>query len=135
MFDNNRAANAAFHSAQQSNTGAATSRGGFSIRMPMPENKTAMRIPGPSPSPFKATEPAKPRSDLLGACRRCGKMGHFVKECPMSFDVRYMTTEERDVWAQQILCDADVATAKAREIAQEEEEAEVPREDFGHRNE
>ena len=49
------------------------------------------------------------RNPIPMLCRRCGEPGHFAKECPRSYDVRYMTSEEKKEWIEQLLSDADVA--------------------------
>ena len=52
------------------------------------------------------------RNPIPMLCRRCGEPGHFAKECPRSYDVRYMTSEEKEEWIEQLLSDADVAKAE-----------------------
>src|ERR1700727_955709 len=46
---------------------------------------------------------ARRRGKELLLCRRCSKPGHFARECPHQFNVRYMTTGERDDWAMEML--------------------------------
>jgi hypothetical protein len=129
MFDENRAANLAFHSATPTNY-TAPSRG-FSIRMPAPETNTQPRANLPTPR-VAPVDTAKPRFDTT--CRRCGKVGHFAKECPMSHDVRFMTSEELEEWLQQRNVAKDVASTQRREVAQEEG-SEPEGEDFPSRSE
>jgi hypothetical protein len=37
-----------------------------------------------------------------------------VRECPKSYDVRYMTLDEREGWIEHLLLEADVATVEAQ---------------------
>ena len=71
---------------------------------------------------------ARKRSELPDNCRRCGKSGHWSKECPKRFDIRYMTVGEREEWMQELSLEADKEEIEARAEqmeAEEEEEAEM----------
>jgi hypothetical protein len=46
-------------------------------------------------------------------CRRCREVGHFARDCPKVYDVRYMTLEKKETWIEQHLTAADVAVADA----------------------
>jgi hypothetical protein len=131
QFDQNRVANQAFHAAMPQ-VGTPTPSRGFSIRMPAPEpNPTSRTTP---PAAKSVSDIAKPRFDAPNTCRRCGKLGHFAKECPMSHDVRFMTSEELEEWVQQRNVDKDVAAVKTREV-EEEVAMEEGSADFAHRSE
>jgi hypothetical protein len=41
-----------------------------------------------------------------------GEPGHFARECLKSYDVRYMTLDERQDWVEHLLSDADVTAAQ-----------------------
>jgi hypothetical protein len=44
-------------------------------------------------------------------CRCCREPGHFARECPKGYDVRYMTLDERQDWIEHLLSEADVTAA------------------------
>jgi hypothetical protein len=47
-------------------------------------------------------------------CRRCGEPGHFTRECPKAYDVRYMSSDERENWIERLLSGSNVAAAEAQ---------------------
>jgi hypothetical protein len=61
-------------------------------------------------------------------CYRCKKTGHLRKDCPQSFDVRFMTEDERADWIQQLLVSADVK--ELVECGRDAEEKDEPKEGF-----
>ena len=63
-------------------------------------------------------------------CRRCGKTGHWAKECDLRFDVRYMDTDELERELENKFAAKDVASAEPP--VEEEEELSV--EDFVSRS-
>jgi hypothetical protein len=56
-------------------------------KMPQPS------LPPGIPMDIDAARRAKPQAKLF-ACRRCGAPDHFVRDCPQSFDIRAMDSEE-----------------------------------------
>ena len=46
-------------------------------------------------------------------CRRCREPGHFARECLKSYDVRYMTSDERQDWIEHLLSGADAVASEA----------------------
>ena len=57
-------------------------------------------------------------------CRRCREAGHFARDCPKAYDVRYMTLEEKETWIEQHITAADVAVADA--LSETPENPEIP---------
>ena len=63
-------------------------------------------------------------------CRRCKQPGHWAKECPLRFDIRYAMSDELEqalalARDRQEAAERHVAAAEEQEAEQEEEE------DFG----
>ena len=113
-----------------------------------PISRGVWRFPTASTAPT-ATAPTRPAAPALHpgvpmdidaarrkakdplVCRRCGKTGHWSRECPSQFDVRYMTVEERDEWAMEMLARLDTAPETPVEESEESEPtAEPVKEDF-----
>ncbi|GLB43872.1 putative retrotransposable element tf2 155 kda protein type 1-like [Lyophyllum shimeji] len=63
---------------------------------------------------------SRQRSGTPIICRRCKKPGHIARDCPEQFDIRSMTTEERDDWVMGLLADLDAVRAAASTEAQAE---------------
>jgi Retrotransposon gag protein/Zinc knuckle len=83
QLDQNRAADEAFYASQR--TVPTSHRSAPPLRV-APLNPQ-MRAPlQPSTAPTAKTSP--------DTCRRCKNIGHWAKECPMRFDVRYMEADE-----------------------------------------
>jgi hypothetical protein len=70
---------------------------------------------------------AQKKRDFLDVCRRCGKTGHWVKNCPRQFDIRYMTLGERHEWIQDVNAEIDVEEARQTETEAEQETEEAPK--------
>ena len=88
-------------------------------RMPtaVPHAPTAVKQNAPPAAPTlhpgvpMDIDAARRKGKEVMLCRRCNKPGHFARECPHQFDVRYMTAGERDDWAMEMLAQVDASTA------------------------
>ncbi|KAG6823985.1 hypothetical protein H0H92_008392 [Tricholoma furcatifolium] len=87
----------------------------LSVGVPMDIN--AARRKGPLPA---------------SVCHRCGKPGHWARDCPDGFDVRYLSSDERGALIAELLAAEDIAGVPSPEILAEspEEATELAEEDF-----
>ena len=126
--DENRIANNLFHSGSGSTT---TRTPGMFPAFTRPSNFTPQKpptLPEPVPMDIDAT---RKRQQTPVVCHRCGKPGHYAKDCEKRFDIRYMLAEEKQEWLQNFALEADTP-----ELKEEEEEPEVdPPPDFRSRSE
>ena len=108
QMDQNRAADEAFHASHRQTQPS----GSILSRPPMPARPTppahfahANPTPGnPVPMDIDAARRAKALSDT---CRRCGKAGHWAKDCDLRFDVRYMDADELETELENKLAAKD----------------------------
>ena len=62
-----------------------------------------------------ATRKAKATPDT---CRRCGRTGHWAKDCDLRFDIRYMDADELETELENKLAAKDVAPMEMSEEAE-----------------
>jgi hypothetical protein len=116
QMDQNRAADEAFQASHKSAYVAPTSNVPTKTSTPsrsvFPSRFAhASPTPGnPVPMDIDAATKAKALSD---ACRRCGKTGHWAKDCERRFDVRFMEDDEIQKQLEDRLAARDVAEANA----------------------
>ena len=51
-------------------------------------------------------------------CRRCGKTGHWVKDCDLRFDVQYMDADKLETELENKLAAKDVASIETPDEAE-----------------
>jgi len=133
QMDQNHATDEAFHTShRQSNLPTPSIS-----RIPMASRPTqaapAARFAHSNPSPGNpvpmdiTTWKAKATPNT---CQRCGKTGHWVKDCDLCFNVRYMDADELEMELKNKLAAKNVAPAEALEEA----EPPVSVEDFVSRS-
>jgi len=123
-MDQNRAADEAFHVSHRQPyvLTPAVSRP-LAMSQPVP-NTPAARFAHSNPSPGNPVpmdiDAARKTKATPDTCRRCGKTGHWEKECDLRFDVRYMDTDELERELENKFAAKDVACAEPPVEGEEE---------------
>jgi Retrotransposon gag protein/Zinc knuckle len=143
--EENRTANTLFHGTSRNPAPAPRTPGnqflspprfGTAPTMPWPRPQATTSVPRSAPTqnpvPMEIDASRKQR-DLPDVCRRCGKPGHWVRDCPQKYDIRHMTVEEKSDLLQELSLAADMSELQARDTEVETEtEKETP--DFQDRS-
>jgi hypothetical protein len=104
----------------------------FFASYPRPPLPSSPKPPPPQGSAPMEVDTAKQRTNLqVFTCRRCGQPGHYANQCPQAYDIRSMTSEERQDWIAAMLKDEDIA----KMVEGSEEGGLVEEEDFVSSNE
>jgi len=138
-YDQNRLANEAFHTASSKRMTAPTSSTPASRPQPSRFSfapiATPIAAPRPAPAPQPLSQGVPMDIDAQRAripppsCHRCGKPGHFKRECPLQYDIRHMRADEREDAIQELLARKDAVVEEPEPVAEKEEE------DFQRRSE
>jgi hypothetical protein len=104
--DENRATNEAFQSTYRTPvTPASHPAGVFLLRLIL-SRPNAHLVPSPG---NPVIDLARRKTLPTASCFRCGKPGHFSKECPDHFDVRNLSIDELQEELENRLAKLDVA--------------------------
>ena len=122
QLDQNRAADEAFQASHRSgptsNVHSAPRPGIVALARPtptLPPRQFAHTTPTPgNPVPMDIDAARKARQ-TPDTCRRCGKIGHWAKDCDLRFDVRHLTDDELGAILEQRLAALDVASSETEE--------------------
>jgi len=123
-MDQNRAADEAFHvSHRQPYVPTPAASRPLAMSRPLltvPATRFAhsnLSLGNPVPMDIDVARKTKATPDT---CWRCGKTGHWAKECDLRFDVRYMDTDELEKELENKFAAKDVASAEPPVEGEEE---------------
>jgi hypothetical protein len=138
-YDQNRLANEAFHMASSKRATAPTSSAPASRPQPSRFNFAPIAAPIAAPRPAPVAQPLSQGVPMdidaqrarvpPPSCHRCGKPGHFKRECPLQYDIRHMCADEHEDAIQALLAQKDAVSDESEPVAEEEKE------DFQRRSE
>jgi len=123
QMDQNRAAEEAFQSSHRQGP----MQGAGLLRIPQTMKITSSPLATRPPPHFTHVNPspgnpvpmdidtAQKAKALAEDCRRCGEPGHWARDCPLRFDIRYMDSDELQTELQGKLAAKD-AVPKEQEV-------------------
>jgi len=133
QLDQNRATNEAFQasywSPQMSAPHSSNPRAGLISAPRVPATSQPVRFVHTNPTPGNPVlmdiDAACRAKAINDNCRRCGRPGHWSKDCELRYNVRHMTADEMSELIENQLATLDVAHSEP-----EEEVVAAPVEDF-----
>jgi hypothetical protein len=132
MLDLNRISSEAFEgSYSKSYSTPATTGASRSVFSRVLGSQASQLVPSISQSRLtpnaRQETPAQRSANTQRACFRCGSLDHLSPQCKAKFDVRAMTSDEKDDLLEQLLADKDAVPKEEEEVRSCEEEGEVPK--------
>jgi hypothetical protein len=134
MVEENRVANNLFHNGYATTTPRLTGTSfgnpkasGIIPTRTTPTSFTSRPTPLLNPVPMEI-DAMKWRRELPDSCWRCGEVGHWAKNCPKRYDIRFLSAEEKEEIIQEWSLQADVE--EVREKVSEAETEMEKAEDF-----
>jgi hypothetical protein len=123
QMDQNRAADEAFQASYRQATTASTAP---ATRMSVfPRSAVPTRFAHSNPSPGNPVpmdiDAARKAKAIADNCRRCGLPGHWARDCPQRYDVRFMETDELERTLEDKLAAKDAVPAEEKEVELEDE--------------
>jgi Retrotransposon gag protein/Zinc knuckle len=113
--DENRTTNLLFHGGSRMPTPRTS--GGFIPTQRLVSPIQGPRLPTSTPPRLGGNYQARnerTKEEQPDSCRRCGKTGHWAKDCEKRFDIRLMTMDEKEEWLQELALQADTVELEGR---------------------
>jgi hypothetical protein len=129
--EENRVANNLFHNGYATTTPprlTGTSFGNPKASSIIP-TRTTLTLFTSRPTPLLNPVPMeidvmKRKRELPDSCRRCGEVGHWVKNCPKRYDIHFLSAEEKEEIIQEWTLQANVEEVQEKAAEMETENVE-----------